>query len=161
MWFYKESPWYKQRLQFLCGSTKNHTGTNRDSRVYVVLQRIILVKIETPISMWFYKESYWYNQRFQGLCGSTKNHTGTNRDPRVQVILQRILLVQMKAPVSVVLQRIMLVQLEIPGSMWFYKEQHWYKQGLQGLCCSTKNNTGTNIDSRTMQFYALSSLDCD
>jgi hypothetical protein len=44
----------------LCGSTKNNTGTNMDFRVYVVLQRIILVQIETPWSMWFYKESFWY-----------------------------------------------------------------------------------------------------
>ena len=41
----------------LCGSTKNHTGTARESRVYVVLQRIILVQLENPRSMWFYKES--------------------------------------------------------------------------------------------------------
>ena len=35
-------------------------GINRDSMVYVALQRIILVQIEAPVSMWFYKESYWY-----------------------------------------------------------------------------------------------------
>jgi hypothetical protein len=83
MWFYKESYWYKWRFQGLGYSTKNHTGTNRDSSVYVVLQRIILVQIETP-----------------GVYGSIKNHTGKNRDYRVYAVLQRILLVQMKAPVS-------------------------------------------------------------
>jgi hypothetical protein len=31
MWVYKESPWYKLRLHGLCGSTKNHTGTNGGS----------------------------------------------------------------------------------------------------------------------------------
>ena len=41
----------------LCGSTKNNTGTNMDFRVYVVLQRIILVQIETAVDMWFYKGS--------------------------------------------------------------------------------------------------------
>jgi hypothetical protein len=73
MWFYNESYWYKWRLQCLgystknhagttrdiqdiCGSTKNNTGTNMDFRVYVFLQRIILVQIETPVEMWFYKE---------------------------------------------------------------------------------------------------------
>jgi hypothetical protein len=60
MWFYKESYWYKWRLQCLGYSTKNHTGTTRDSRIYVVLQRIILVQIETPGFRLFYKESYWY-----------------------------------------------------------------------------------------------------
>ena len=72
MWFYKESYWYKMRLQGLgystknptgtnegssvCGSTKNHAGTTRDSRVYVVLQRIALVQIGTSGSMLFYQE---------------------------------------------------------------------------------------------------------
>jgi hypothetical protein len=58
--FYKEAYWYERQLQWFCGSTKNHTGTNRDSRVYVILQRIILVQIETPGFRLFYKESYWY-----------------------------------------------------------------------------------------------------
>jgi hypothetical protein len=82
-----------------------------DFRVYVVLQRLILVQIETPVYMWFYKESYWYKWRLQGLCGSIKNHTGTNRDSGVYAVLQRIILVQMEAPVS----------------MWVYKESYWYK----------------------------------
>jgi hypothetical protein len=60
MWVYKESYWYKWRLHCLCGSTKNHTGTTRDSRVYVVLQRITPVQIGTSGSMLCYKESYWY-----------------------------------------------------------------------------------------------------
>jgi hypothetical protein len=58
--FYKESYWYNYKFQGLCGSTKIHTGTTRDSRIYVVLQRITLVQIGTSGSMWFYKESYWY-----------------------------------------------------------------------------------------------------
>ena len=82
MWFYKESYCYNQRFQGLCGSIKNNTGTNRDFRVYVVLQRIILVQMNVPFFMWFCKKSYWYNQISQGLCGSTKNNTGTNRDLR-------------------------------------------------------------------------------
>jgi len=36
MWFYND-----------------HAGTDTDSRVYVVLQRIILVQVENPGSMWF------------------------------------------------------------------------------------------------------------
>jgi hypothetical protein len=36
--------------------SKNHTGTNEGSIVYVVLQRIILLQLEIPGSMWFYKE---------------------------------------------------------------------------------------------------------
>ena len=60
MWFYKESYWYKWRLQGLRGFTKNHTGTNRDSVIFAVLQRIILVQLEAPLSIWLYKESYWY-----------------------------------------------------------------------------------------------------
>jgi hypothetical protein len=44
----------------LCGSTKNNTGTNMDFKVYVVLQRIILVQMETPVLRLFYTESYWY-----------------------------------------------------------------------------------------------------
>jgi hypothetical protein len=67
IWFYKESYWYKERLQSLFYSTKNHTSTARESRVCVVLQRIIvvqaresrvyvaLVQIETPGLMLFYK----------------------------------------------------------------------------------------------------------
>ena len=111
MWFYKESYWY-----------------NRDSRVYVVLQRIILVQIETSRSMWFYKESYWYKWRlqclgyftqnhtgthegFSVLCDSTKNYAGTTRDSRVYVVLQGIT----------------LVQIWSSGSMWFYKESFWHK----------------------------------
>jgi hypothetical protein len=39
----------------LCGSTKNNTGTNMAFWVDVVLQRIILIQIETPVDMWFYK----------------------------------------------------------------------------------------------------------
>ena len=60
MWLYKESYWYKKGLQGLCGSTKNHTGTNGDSGIYVVLQIIILVLMETPVSRLFYIESTWY-----------------------------------------------------------------------------------------------------
>ena len=97
--FYKESYWYKSQLQCLCGSTKNNTGTNGGSSVYVVLQRIILVQIvssfyvvlqrivlvemEVPVLRLFYKESYWYKSQLQCLCGSTKNNTGTNRYSRV------------------------------------------------------------------------------
>ena len=60
-----------KKFQGLCGS-----GTNRDTRayvilqrillvqmkaqVYVVLQRITLVQIATPESILFYKESYYY-----------------------------------------------------------------------------------------------------
>jgi hypothetical protein len=122
MWFYNESYWYKWRLQCLGYSTKNHTGTNRDSGGYVILQRTIMVQMEAAVSMWF-----------------RKNHHGINRDSMVYVVLQRIILVQIEIPVLcgstknqsgttdsssvyVVLQRIMLVQLEFPGSMWFYKE---------------------------------------
>jgi hypothetical protein len=39
---------------------KKHPGTYMDFRVYVVLQRIILVQMEAPVFMWFYKESSWY-----------------------------------------------------------------------------------------------------
>jgi hypothetical protein len=93
--------------------------------VYVVLQRIMLVQIETSRSIWFYKGSYWYkwrlqclgystqnptgtNEGFIVLCGSTKNHAGTTRDSRVCVVLQRIT----------------LVQIWPSGSMWFYKESY-------------------------------------
>ena len=79
--------------------------------VYVVLQRIILVQIETPVAMWFYTESYWNKWRLQCLCGSKKNHTGTTRDSKVYVALQRII----------------LVQIETPGFRLFYKESFWYK----------------------------------
>ena len=143
MWFYKESCWYNQRFQALCGSTKNNNGTKRDFRVYVVLQRIKLVQIETPVDIQSYKESQWYKWRLQclcgctknhhgikrlhGLCGSTKIHTGTNRDSSFYIVLQRIILVQMEAP----------------GSMPFYKETYWYKWRLQCICGSTKNHTGT------------------
>ena len=127
MWSHKESYWYKWRIQCLCGSTKNHIGTNsdlesicstknhttrnRDCMVYVVLQRIILVQMEAPASMWFHKESYWYTWRLQCLCGSTNNHHGINRDSMVNVVLQTI----------------MLVQMEAPAFMWFWKESYWYK----------------------------------
>ena len=67
----------------------------------MVLQRIILVQIETAVNMWFYKESYWYKWRLQCLGYSTKKHTGTKDS----------------SSGSVVLQRIILVQIEIPGSM--------------------------------------------
>jgi hypothetical protein len=87
-------------------STKNPTGTNESSSVYVVLQRIILVQMDAPASMWFHNEPYWYKWRIQCLCGSIKNHTGTNSDSRVYFVLQRI----------------MLIQIESPGSMSFYKE---------------------------------------
>ena len=80
MWFYKESCSYNKGFQGLCGSTKNNTGTNidfrgfqglrdfiknhtvtnRDSGVFAVLQRLILVQLEAPVSIWLYKESYWY-----------------------------------------------------------------------------------------------------
>ena len=93
--------------------------------MYVVLQRIMLVQIETSRSIWFYKGSYWYkwrlqclgystqnptgtNEGFIVLCGSTKNHAGTTRDSRVYVVLQRIT----------------LVQIWPSGSMWFYKESY-------------------------------------
>ena len=127
MRFHKESYWYKQRIQCLCGSKKNHIGTNsdlesilfyknhttrnRDYMVYVILQRIILVQIKIQGYMCFYKESYWYKRRLQWLCGSTKNHHGINRDSMVNVVLQRIMLVQIKAP----------------AFMWFCKESYWYK----------------------------------
>ena len=54
------TPFYSSdfRLQRLGCSAKNHTEINRDFRVYVVLQGIILVQMEAPLSMWFYKESY-------------------------------------------------------------------------------------------------------
>jgi hypothetical protein len=57
--------------------------------VYVVLQRIILVQMESPVLRLFYTESY-----FSGLCGFTKNHARTTRDSRVYVVLLRITLVQ-------------------------------------------------------------------
>ena len=99
MWIYKESYWYKRRHQCLCGSTKNPHGINRDSMVYVVLHRIILVQMKAPVSIWFYKESYWYKwrlpclcfdkvspwdkERLHGLCGSTKIHTDANEGSSV------------------------------------------------------------------------------
>jgi hypothetical protein len=43
-------------VQGLCGSIKNHTGTNRDSSVYVALERMILVQIELPGFRLFYNE---------------------------------------------------------------------------------------------------------
>ena len=67
----------------------DHAGTNSDSRIYVVVQIFILVKMEAPVSMWFYKESYWYKWRLQCLCGFTKNHNGKNVDSSVYVLLQR------------------------------------------------------------------------
>ena len=51
MWFCTELYWYKWRPQCLGYSTKNDTGTNEVSSVYVVLQRVILVKLEIPESM--------------------------------------------------------------------------------------------------------------
>ena len=45
-----------QRIQGICGSTKNHTGANGGSSVYVALQRIILVQIEPPGFRLFYNE---------------------------------------------------------------------------------------------------------
>ena len=81
-------------------STKNPTGTNVNSSVYVVLQRIILVQMEAPVSMWFHKEPYWHKWRIQCLCGSIKNHTGTNCDSRVYFVLQRIMLLQIESPGS-------------------------------------------------------------
>ena len=109
---YKESYWYKWRLQCLCGFT--NTGTNggsivnvvlkriipvqinRGSSVYAVLQLIILVQMETPVSMWFYKESYWYKWRLHFLCGSTKKQIGTNGGSIVYVVLQRSIQVQIE-----------------------------------------------------------------
>ena len=38
--------------------------------------------------------------------------------------------------------------MKAPVSMWFYKESCWYNYIFQGLCGSTKNNTGTNRDFR-------------
>ena len=147
MWFYKESYWYKQRLHGVCGSTKNHTGTNRDSRVYasiknhtgtnrdisfyVVLQRIILVQMKAQVSMWLYKESYWYKQRLQFLCGSTKNYTGTNRDSRVYGSIKNHTGKNRDYRVYAVLQRFLLVQMKV-----------------HCLCGSTKNHAGTTRDSR-------------
>jgi hypothetical protein len=43
-------------IRGICCSTKNHTGTNEGSSVYVVLQIIIRVQMEAPVSMCFYKE---------------------------------------------------------------------------------------------------------
>jgi hypothetical protein len=129
MLFYKESYWYKWRLKSLCGSTKNHTGTNNDSRVNlvlqriillqmeipgynVVLQRIILVQIETSRSMWFYKESYWYKWRLQCLGYSTQNRTGTNEGFSVLCGYTKNHTGTTKdSRVYVVLQRITLVQI--------------------------------------------------
>jgi hypothetical protein len=45
-----------QRIEGICGSTKNHTGANGGSSVYVALQRIILVQIEPPGFRLFYNE---------------------------------------------------------------------------------------------------------
>ena len=136
MWFS-----YKQRLQGLGCSTKNPTctneGSNRVSRVYVVLPRIILVQIATSESILFYKESFYYKQRLHVLCGSTKNPTDANRNSGGYVVLQRMIMVQMEAPVP----------------MWLYKESPWYKQRLHGLCGSTKNYTGTNGGCSVMWFY--------
>jgi hypothetical protein len=69
MWFCTELYWYKWRPQCLGYSTKNHTGTNEVSMVYVVLHisttrdsrvYVVLVQIESPGLRLFYKESYWY-----------------------------------------------------------------------------------------------------
>ena len=74
--------------------------------VYVVLQRIILVQIETPV-----------------LCGSTKNHTGTNNSSNVYVIPQRIILLQLEIPGYMwIYKKTILVQIETTGIMLFYKE---------------------------------------
>ena len=127
MWFCTELYWHKWRPQCLGYSTKNHTGTNEVSMVYVVLQRIILVQLEIPGSMWF-----WYKQNHRGLDYSTKHPTGTNESSSVYVVLQRIILVQMDAP----------------ASMWFHNEPTWYKWRIQCLCGSIKNHTVTNSDSR-------------
>ena len=100
--------------------------------VYMVLQRIILVQIETLGSMRFYEESYWYKQTLQGLGYSTTNNTGTYRDFRFCLVLQRII----------------LVQIETPEFRLFYKESYQYSQRIQGLCGSTKNPTSTARESR-------------
>jgi hypothetical protein len=50
----------------------------------MVLERIIMVQMEAPVSIWFYKES-----------------PGINRDSIVYVDLQRIILVQIETPVSI------------------------------------------------------------
>ena len=181
--FYKESYYYKQRLQGLFCSTKNKTGTNRDFMFYVVLQRIILVQMKAPVLRLFYTESYWYKWRLQYLCYSTQYHTGTNGGSSAQVILHRIILVQMKDPsvlcgstkyhttfnpnqydglvaiskiISPVFSGVHVARsfvFCIVFCLWFYKDSCWYNQRFQGLFCSTKTIAGTNRDSRTVQFY--------
>jgi hypothetical protein len=59
MWFYKDHV-DTHRLHGLRVCTKNHTGTNGGSIVYVVLHIIILVQMEAPEVRLFNKESYWY-----------------------------------------------------------------------------------------------------
>ena len=146
MWFYKDSFWHKQRLRWICGSTKNHNGTNGGSNVYVVLQRITMV--QRLHGLCGSTKNDTGTNRLQFLCGSTKNDTGTNGNSSVYVVLQRIILVQIISSFYVVLHKLVLVEMEVPVLRLFYKESYWYKSQLQCLCGSTQNHNGTTRDSR-------------
>jgi hypothetical protein len=55
---YSESGIKHHKSINLCGCANNHTAINGGSSANAVLQRIILVQIESPGSMWFYKLYY-------------------------------------------------------------------------------------------------------
>ena len=144
-----------------------------DSRVYVGLQRIILVQMEAPMSMWFYKESSWNKQGIHDLCGSTRIMLVHIETPWPMYLYQESYLNKWRLQclcgsaqnytgtnggpsAQAILQRIILVQMRSQWSMWYYilvqleipgSMWFWYKQNHRGLGYSTKNPTGTNESS--------------